>query len=838
MRPAPAAILLLALVPSTALGLSGSDDTYVYRSVSESDGPPYAWVNIVGLDGTDLGLSTDEDTTITLPFTFPFYGTEYSQVTIHAYGVVSMGDGTDAPGAFSSGACVGDGTSSGTFIAPLWSSWDYSDSGSVYYDVWPNAIYVEWADVVMNSTDPTGQYFGVWLLDTGEIQMEYYRTWSGNNDTSYGRCGSIGIQDGSTGLTIGCEEIAVALSADAIVFTPWGERHLAGVMSPDDWVDATLQGGGASDRFGWAVASAGDNSGDGVADLLVGAPYADDGGTNAGAAYLYLGGSTLTGTLADSDAYATIVGSTAADQAGYAVGGGGDLDGDALDDFLVGAPYDDGGGRDAGSVAVFLGGASGSLSYDSADALLIGESAGDAAGSAVAVVGDVDGDGYDDLLVGAPSNDRNGTDAGAAYVVLGAASWSDLDLSSADAILEGVSAGDSAGWQVAGGGDVDNDGQADLVVGAPGNDSGGSGAGAAYVIFGDELEDGDLDDFDDMLGDSASDAAGCAVAAPGDVNSAGGLDDLFIGAYTAGSTQNGAVYFVRGSASSFPSDLGSADAIVTGSPSDRLGYAVAGIELSDDTLHALVAGAYGNNESGSSAGAVFLFHPDLLSTDGSYTTADAWGQLVGDTASEYLGFSVAADDFDGDGWQDLATSAYGATGGASASGEVYVVLGRPGYPDADDDGFVGSAWGGVDCDDSDEDINPTATEACDGVDDDCDGLADDGYSDTDDDGVADCVDVEECDGLDNDGDGDVDEDMPDTDKDGVCDDIDVEECDGLDNDGDGEVDEGFPDTDGDGTADCIDVEECDGLDNDGDGDVDEGYPDTDRDGIADCVDRE
>ncbi|WMI65044.1 T9SS type A sorting domain-containing protein [Aestuariibaculum sp. YM273] len=109
-----------------------------------------------------------------------------------------------------------------------------------------------------------------------------------------------------------------------------------------------------------------------------------------------------------------------------------------------------------------------------------------------------------------------------------------------------------------------------------------------------------------------------------------------------------------------------------------------------------------------------------------------------------------------------------------------------------------------DSNDADDTINPSATEVCDGVDNDSDGEIDEGFSDTDGDGIADCVDTETCDGVDNDGDGDV--------------------------------DEGFPDTDGDGIADCVDTETCDGIDNDGDGDIDEGFQDTDQDGVADCVD--
>ncbi len=129
-------------------------------------------------------------------------------------------------------------------------------------------------------------------------------------------------------------------------------------------------------------------------------------------------------------------------------------------------------------------------------------------------------------------------------------------------------------------------------------------------------------------------------------------------------------------------------------------------------------------------------------------------------------------------------------------------------------------------------------EVCDGSDNDEDGFIDEGFSDSDFDGIADCIDEEECDGLDNDGDGLIDEGMPDSDFDGIVDCFDVEMCDSLDNDGDGLVDEGMPDTDGDGIPDCQDVEMCDGNDNDGDGLIDEDMPDTDGDGIPDCFDEE
>ncbi len=129
-------------------------------------------------------------------------------------------------------------------------------------------------------------------------------------------------------------------------------------------------------------------------------------------------------------------------------------------------------------------------------------------------------------------------------------------------------------------------------------------------------------------------------------------------------------------------------------------------------------------------------------------------------------------------------------------------------------------------------------EACDGVDNDCDGEIDEGVPDSDGDGACDNLDDEDCDGLDNDGNGLIDDGLPDSDGDGTCDGLDSEECDGLDNDGDGATDEGLADSDGDGICDGLDSETCDGLDNDGDGEIDEGMSDSDGDGTCDSLDAE
>src|SRR6185436_16216403 len=127
-----------------------------------------------------------------------------------------------------------------------------------------------------------------------------------------------------------------------------------------------------------------------------------------------------------------------------------------------------------------LGPVTGTVDLSLARAKLLGEAALDFA-AAVAGAGDVDADGHDDLLVGASANDSAAIDAGATYLVLGPVTGT-LGLADADAKLVGEAAGDGAGWSVAGTGDVDADGHADLLIGAPYDDEGSKQAGAVYVV--------------------------------------------------------------------------------------------------------------------------------------------------------------------------------------------------------------------------------------------------------------------------------------------------------------------------------------------------------------------
>jgi hypothetical protein len=180
--------------------------------------------------------------------------------------------------------------------------------------------------------------------------------------------------------------------------------------------DAAWTGLSAWDSAGLAVAVAGDTGADGYADVLVGAPGLDDGGTDAGG-HLPRARYQSTDIRPPRRCDGPSRRRSGRRPCSWSVAAGGDLDADGFADLLIGAP---GAGSEAGACYVVRGsGALGSISLASTDAALSGAARGDAAGYSCAGAGDLDRDGYGDLLVGAPGSDDGGSAAGAALVVFG-----------------------------------------------------------------------------------------------------------------------------------------------------------------------------------------------------------------------------------------------------------------------------------------------------------------------------------------------------------------------------------------------------------------------------------
>jgi hypothetical protein len=434
--------------------------------------------------------------------------------------------------------------------------------------------------------------------------------------------------------------------------------------------DAKLVGEEEGDRAGCSVSGAGDVNGDGHDDLIVGAYDDDEGARHAGAAYLVLG--PLTGTLDLSAADAKLVGEARDDEAGSSVSSAGDVDGDGHDDLLVGADHNAEGGSWAGAAYVVLGPVTGTLDLSLADAKLVGES-GDFAGGSVSGAGDVDGDGHDDVLVGAYANDEGGDYGGAAYLVLGPFTGT-LDWSLADAKLVSESGYDYAGVSVSGAGDVDGDGHDDVLVGAMRHGEGTVNNGVAYLVLGPVSGSRSLSTADAKLaGEESGDYAGSSVSGAGDVDGDGHAD-LLVGANNNGSTDAGAAYLVLGPVSG-ADVLSVADAKLVGEAAlDHAGFSVSAAGDMDGEGHDdLLIGAPYNSEGGGSAGSA---HIVLGPVTGTLDLSLADAKLVGEAASDWAGQSVSgAGDVDGDGRGDVLVGAYGNAEGGPAAGAAYLVYG-------------------------------------------------------------------------------------------------------------------------------------------------------------------
>jgi hypothetical protein len=437
-------------------------------------------------------------------------------------------------------------------------------------------------------------------------------------------------------------------------------------------------------------------------------------------------GCRLAGEYLLADADVVLVGEEGQDEAGYAVASAGDVDGDGLDEFLIGAPgFDDRGaaylvddpsqtpldlsaatarwrGEQLQSWTASAVASAGDVNGDGLDDVLVGAShldgyqgavylvltplpgSGELADVATRVLGpdagltyfgaslaggaDVSGDGAADVLVGAPSVAGN---RGAAYLFLDAGDVATVD----DALVfDGIGPGNEAGHAVALGGDVDGDGVGDLLISAV-----YAGSGAVYLQHGPISEGGFLDEADVTLDDAGVDA-GWSIALDGDLDG-DGHDDVLVGGFAGFNGAPPGGLFVEYGPITGHVPLGvEADAIATGQdPDDSAGAAVAYAgDVDGDGLDDVLVGApqYLPGGADGSSGRTYLLYGPL---SGTIALADADAILDGSAGHDEAGCSVAgAGDVDGDGYADFLVGAHGADGGGSLSGEVYLWYGSPG----------------------------------------------------------------------------------------------------------------------------------------------------------------
>ncbi len=430
-----------------------------------------------------------------------------------------------------------------------------------------------------------------------------------------------------------------------------------GVSFTEEWA---LTSGAPNALLNARVSPAGDVNGDGFGDVLIGAPLYTNGEFNEGAVFVYLGSdSGLAGTT-----QRFIEGNIAGAALGAYLDTAGDVNGDGYDDIVVGSPTYANGESSEGRALVYLGSAAGieaapAWSFESDIAQVN-------FGRRVAGSGDVNADGYDDILVSAPelANGQNGE--GRVYLFLGSESGPAL---SPSWTYESNILGGRAGWGLGCAGDVNGDGYADIVFDVGTNNP---AFGAVHVFFGGETGPGAGPD---RSFPSGAGAFGDMVYTAGDLNG-DGSSDLVAGDATA-SSQTGKITILGGveAGSVFPV-LAERYGAQTG---EQFGFDCRSAgDVNGDGFGDVIVGAPRYDNGSTDEGAVRVY----LGRAGALNLSPAWSPQGPQTLSEF-GAAVAQGDWNGDGYTDIAVGAQDYDAGATNTGAVFVYYG----------GFFGYAGG-------------------------------------------------------------------------------------------------------------------------------------------------